>query len=36
MMYATGWRIEGANDKTGPNDVLCIIWAQVEDGRCQR
>ena len=35
-MYATGWRIEGDNDETGPNDALCVIWALVEDGGCQQ
>ena len=24
-MYATGWRIEGVNNKTGPNDTTCHL-----------
>ena len=34
-MYTTGWRIEGADNERGPNDAQHVIWALVEDGRCQ-
>ena len=30
MMYATGWRIEGNNDETGPNYAQHVVWALVE------
>ena len=35
MMYVIGWRIEGDDDKTGPNNAQHVVWALVEDGRCQ-
>ena len=35
-MYVTGWRIEGDNDETGPNNAQHVVWALVEDGGCQQ